>query len=125
MSVVRALVVEDDPLSAELVTDLLEAAGWLVRLAVSGEAAVAVAREEPADVVLLDIGLPGMDGHATMRALRAMPATAGATIIAVTAQAMRGDAERAIAEGFDGYVTKPVDTKRLVQAIEAIRMHKG
>ncbi len=121
------LVVEDDPQSLELITDVLTDAGWRVRAAVSGEQAILEATAEPPDLILLDIGLPGIDGNATMRALRGDARTAGLPMVAVTAQAMTGDAERAIAAGFDGYLTKPIDVRGLPTEIEAIlqRIDRG
>ena len=116
----RVLVVEDDPLSLELMTDLLEGAGWVVHAATSGEAALEHLDRESIDLVLLDLGLPGMDGHTSMRAIRERQPNSSIPVIAVTAQAMSGDAERAIRAGFDGYLTKPIDTRRLVATIDAI-----
>lgn len=116
----RALVVEDDALSLELLSDILGSGGWSVTAVASGEEAVAAASRSPPDLVLLDIGLPGIDGRETMRRLRRLPETAGAAVVAVTAQAMAGDAERALAEGFDGYLTKPLDTRGLLRVLDAI-----
>lgn len=113
------LVIEDDILSAELIVELLRHAGWSVRHESSAEAGIAAALARVPAVVLMDIGLPGMDGFDAMRALRADPRTASSVIVAVTAQAMSGDAERAIAAGFDEYLTKPISTRLLLPRLEA------
>jgi CheY-like chemotaxis protein len=113
------LVVEDDALSAELIVEVLRLGGWSVRHERSGEAGVAAAQARVPRVVLLDLGLPGIDGFETMRLLRADARTADVVIVAVTAQAMTGDAERAIATGFDDYLTKPISTRSLLPRLEA------
>ena len=105
------LVVEDNRLNMELVSDLLELAGHTVRQASNAEDAIRMARDNPPDLILLDIRLPGMDGHAAVRALKGDPRTKGIPTVALTAQAMKGDAEAAHEAGFDGYLTKPIDTK--------------
>jgi CheY-like chemotaxis protein len=118
--VTSILVVEDDPLSAELITELLRANGFTVRLETSGEDGLRAAYADVPTLVLLDLGLPGIDGFETMRALRTKPSTSSIAIVAVTAQAMAGDAERAIAAGFDDYLTKPIDTRALVPRITSL-----
>jgi CheY-like chemotaxis protein len=121
----RVLVVEDDPMSRELLADILSASGWSVTPVESGEEALVAAASQELDLVLLDIGLPGIDGFETVRRLRSLPATRRVPIVAVTALAMTGDAERALAEGFDAYLTKPLDTRGLVRAVEAIVSRRG
>jgi len=113
-------VVDDNPLNLELVSDVLEAAGFRVRQAISGPDALAAVRREAPDLLLLDIGLPGMDGYAVLRALRADPATAAILTVALTAYAMAGDQQRVLDAGFDGYLTKPIDTKTFAKAVSAI-----
>jgi CheY-like chemotaxis protein len=114
----RILVVDDSELNLELLSDVLEAAGYTVEPARSGEECLEMARRAPPDLILLDIGLPGMDGHAAVRELKADPRTRHVPAIAVTAFAMAGDAERAAESGFDGYLTKPIET-RTVRALVA------
>lgn len=116
----RALVVDDDPLSLELASDLLRDAGWTVRQATAAEPALADAVAEPPDLALLDIGLPDHDGYWVMRAMRADPRLKRIAIIAVSAQAMPGSAEAAIAAGFDGYMVKPIEIRRFVADIAGI-----
>ena len=111
------LVVDDNRLNLELVTDVLEAAGYEVRQAGSGPEALEAARRELPQIILMDIGLPEMDGYAVLRALRDNPRTAPVPVAALTAQAMAGDEQRALAAGFDGYITKPINTRSLPQTI--------
>lgn len=115
----EVLVIEDDPLSAELIVELLRMAGLSVRLERSGEAGLEAALAHAPTVVLMDLGLPGIDGFETMRLLRADARTAHIVIVAVTAQAMSGDADRAIAAGFDEYLTKPISTRSLLPRLQA------
>ena len=108
------VVVEDNVRSRRLVRDLLELHGFVpVEAETAEEGLEAVRRCTPA-LVLLDIQLPGMDGEAALRALRADPATASLPIVAVTAFAMRGDEERLLGAGFDAYIAKPIDTRAFV-----------
>lgn len=108
------VVVEDNERSRRLVRDLLELRGFTVVEADCAEDGVAAARRVSPALVLLDIQLPGMDGEAALRQLRADPATAGIPVVAVTAYAMRGDEERLLAAGFDAYLAKPIDTRTFV-----------
>ena len=102
------LVVEDNPQNYELVEFLLEDAGFAVRHAADAEE---MRRELAAglpDLILMDIQLPGVDGMSLVTEVRAMPDADTLPIVALTAHAMRGDRERFIAAGFDGYLSKPV-----------------
>lgn len=119
------LVVEDDRLSLELVTDLLADAGWTVQGARTGEEGLARALAAPPQLVLLDLGLPGLDGFATLLALRADARTRAIPVIAMTAQAMRGSAAAVAAAGFDGYLTKPIDTRTFSSQVDAMRAARG
>lgn len=111
------LVVEDNATGAKLVEYLLKAHGYKVTVANDAAEALAAIREQHPDVILMDIQLPGVDGLAIVRQLRADVATRGLLIIAVTAYAMKGDKEKALAAGCDGYITKPIDTRTLPAAI--------
>lgn len=111
------LVVDDNHLNMELVTDVLAAAGYTIRQAGSAEEALDAARAEHPDLILMDIGLPGMDGHAAVRALKGNPATRHIPVVALTASAMAGDKDRALQSGFDGYITKPIHTRGLVETV--------
>lgn len=105
------LVVEDNPQNRELVSDLLTLAGVRVITAPDAETALDIAAREVVDLILMDVSLPRMDGLEATRQLKLTPATARLPIIALTAHAMKGDRERILAAGCDGYVTKPIDTR--------------
>ena len=116
---VRVLVVEDDPQTLDVFTMLLARSGAEVRPAASvREAVEGVARTRP-DVVVTDIAMPGEDGYALVRELRALERERGGhlPVIAVTALATAEDRERALGEGFDDHLTKPVDPTDLVEAV--------
>ena len=105
----NVLVVEDNEQNLYLVRFLLEGAGWTVVAAPDGPRALEEARSGRFDLVLLDIQLPGMDGHAVARELRRIPALDGVPIVAVTSYAMLGDRERCLEAGCTGYVEKPIN----------------
>ena len=111
------LVVDDNRLNLELVTDVLAGAGYSIRQAASAEEALEAARAEHHDMILMDIGLPGMDGYAAVRALKDDPATRDILTVALTAAAMAGDQERALRSGFDGYIAKPIQTRTLARTV--------
>jgi CheY-like chemotaxis protein len=115
----RILIVDDNPTNLKLVTYLVKAAGYDVDTAIDAEAALgAIAAARPA-LILMDLQLPGIDGLELTRRLKNNPETADIKIIAVTAYAMKGDQERALAAGCDGYVTKPIDTRSFPSLIAA------
>ncbi len=111
------LVVEDNAQNRELVTDLLTFAGMRVLLAEDAETALELAASEAVDLVLMDVSLPRMDGLEAARRLKSNPATARLPVIALTAHAMKGDRERILAAGCDGYLTKPIDTRGFADAV--------
>ena len=113
------LIVEDNAANLKLVTLLLERAGHAVLQAKDGEEGLRLAREAGPDLVLMDIQMPGIDGLEATRRLRADPATAGLRILALTALAMRGDDERILASGCDGYIAKPFRYQELLQQVAA------
>jgi CheY-like chemotaxis protein len=104
-----ALIVEDNPQNLELVEFLLEEEGWRVMSATDGDSARAALAGDLPDVVLMDIHLPGVDGLELVRELRAVERTRGLPIVALTAHALRGDRERFLDGGCDGYIAKPID----------------
>ena len=105
------LVVEDNERNLKLVRDVLEYAGYDVRVARTAEDGITSAVSEPPDLVLMDLQLPGIDGMEALRRLRESPATAGIPVVAVTAQAMKQDRERAMDAGFNGYIEKPISVR--------------
>ena len=120
MSARKILVVEDNNLNMQLVEFLLEEGGYDIVKAASGEEALALTRGEgPApDLILMDIHLPGMDGLSVVREMKANERTARIPILALTAHAMRGDKDRFLEAGCDGYISKPIDVKTFLSAIE-------
>jgi len=113
----KILIIEDNLLNLELTRDLLMANGFVVSSAKTGEEGLRAAQVNLPDLVLMDWGLPGMDGLSTTKELRANPATRHLTVIGLTARAMKGDQEIALQAGCDGYLTKPIDSRTLVQTI--------
>ena len=114
----RVLIVDDNQVNLKLVKYVVEAAGFEVTTAVDAEKALATLASVRPDVILMDVQLPGIDGLELTRRIKADPATRGIAVIAVTAYAMKGDREKALAAGCDDYVTKPIDTRTLPQVIE-------
>jgi CheY-like chemotaxis protein len=113
----KILVIEDNDLNLELVTDLLEAAHFIVCPAHTAEEGLHLADEQVPDLVLMDISLPGMDGLAATKALRAQPRTRHLTIVALTAHAMKGDDKAALEAGCNGYLSKPINTRTFVATV--------
>ena len=105
------LVVEDNERNLKLLRDVLEYAGYDVRVARTAEDGITLAISEPPDLVLMDLQLPGIDGMEALRRLRESPRTADIPVVAVTAQAMKQDRERALDAGFNGYVEKPITVR--------------
>jgi CheY-like chemotaxis protein len=115
----RILVVEDNPLNRLLVHDILELRGHeVVEAATVDEARAQLDRERP-DLLLLDVQIPGGGGEAVIRDVRQRPDLADLPIIAVTSLAMPGDRERLLSIGFQGYLSKPIDTRTFGTAVEA------
>jgi CheY-like chemotaxis protein len=107
------LIVDDNPTNLKLVAYLVRANGYDVDTAGDASGALAAVTHRKPRVILMDLQLPGIDGLELTRRLKADPGTADIAIIAVTAYAMKGDLERALAAGCDDYVTKPIDTRAL------------
>ena len=113
------LVVEDDPDIAELIAHFLEKAGHEVRRLASGKDVMAELRRTPADLVILDLMLPGMDGLLVCQAMRAEAPTAGIPVIILTARGEEADRVAGLELGADDYVTKPFSPKELVARVAA------
>jgi CheY-like chemotaxis protein len=107
------LIVDDNPDNLKLLRFLLVKHGYEVRAAASAESALESLKSFHPRLILLDVQLPGMDGLELAALLKADPATRDILIVAVTAYATKGDEERALAAGCDGYVAKPINTRTL------------
>ncbi len=116
----KILVVEDNPVNMELVTDLLEIAGYEILQASTAEEGIETARATQPDLILMDVRLPGMDGLSATSILKKADDTRHIPVIALTAQAMKGDEERALEAGCDAYLSKPIDTRALPGAIAEV-----
>ena len=119
-SVPKILIVEDDELNRDSLRRLLRRRGFDIVLAVDGEDGIAVARAEAPDLILMDMSLPVVDGWEATRQLKADPAIQATPIIALTAHAMSGDRDKALAAGCDDFDTKPIDLDRLLPKIHAL-----
>jgi len=117
--VLRVLVVEDNPDVASTMSDFLKLSGYQVEIAFSGSEGVQAAHAFHPEVVLCDLGLPGMDGYEVAEELRRDPETASAQLIAVTGYGGDEDRRRSKEAGFDLHLTKPVDPARLRQVLQA------
>ena len=115
----RVLVVEDQQENRNLMVYLLRAFRHEVTTADDGAAGLSTARQDPPDLMVIDIQMPVMDGFELVAALKADPVLARIPAVAVTALAMVGDRDRILAAGFDGYVSKPIDAATFVGELEA------
>ena len=116
----KILVIEDNENNRVLLTRRLKARGHEVLTAEDAEQGLAMAQTERSDLILMDIGLPDLDGWTATRRLKAHPATQQIPIIALTAHAMQGDREKAAEAGCNAYETKPIDFARLFEKIDAL-----
>lgn len=116
----KVLVVDDNADMAESLARLLSMTGYQVRVAASGPAALEVATEFLPDAIILDIGLPQMDGYEVARRLRAAPAMAGVRLIALTGYGRTQDRRHAEAAGFDHHLVKPVEFARLQELLASV-----
>jgi two-component system cell cycle response regulator DivK len=113
------LVVEDNPANMTLATFLLKSRGHTVLAATDAESGLTLARVERPDLILMDIQLPGMDGLEAIAQLKRDEATSAIPVIALTALAMKGDEERILAAGYNGYIGKPVRYKEFLATVAA------
>jgi two-component system, cell cycle response regulator DivK len=109
----KILIAEDNPVNRELLRELLEMRGHEVFEACDGLQALAMIDEVRPDLLILDLGMPGLDGFAVIRRIRADATHAKLPVLAATAYAMRGDRERVLEAGFDGYISKPINPAAL------------
>ena len=116
----RILLVEDNEMNRDMLSRRLERRGYEVIVAVDGEDGVSRANVDAPDAVIMDLSLPGIDGWEATRLLKAAEETRAIPVLALTAHAMAGDREKALAAGCDDFDTKPVDLPRLVGKLEAL-----
>jgi CheY-like chemotaxis protein len=116
----KVLVAEDNPVNRELLRELLENRGYEVLEAPNGQEALVMVDEAQPDILLLDIGMPILDGYAVARRIRDNPALARLPLLAITAYAMRGDREKILNAGFDGYLSKPVNARALADELDRL-----
>jgi CheY-like chemotaxis protein len=122
---VKILYVEDNDDNVYMLKNRLTRAGFTVVIATNGMKGIAMANSEQPDLILMDLTLPDVDGEEATRRLKADPATKHIPVIALTANAMSADRERAIAAGCDDFDTKPVEMPRLLEKIKALKSHRS
>lgn len=111
------LIVEDNPMNMKLTSVILKAAGYTILQAEDGETAIDLAQKNIPDLILMDVQMAGMDGLSATRFLKQNRETAAIPVIALTAFAMRGDEEKILAAGCDGYIPKPFQRDSLLTAV--------
>ncbi len=111
------LVIDDNPINLKLMDVMLNLEGYRVRTAIDADAAFSILNSFHPQLILLDLQLPDVDGVAVLRRLKANPQNQSVIVLAVTAYAMKGDDKKALLAGFDGYITKPIDTEGLLKTI--------
>jgi two-component system, cell cycle response regulator DivK len=116
----KILVVEDNELNRDMLSRRLAKRGYDVEVAGDGAQGIEMARSIAPDLIVMDVGLPVVDGLEATRRLKAEASTSSIPIVALTANAMPGDQEKALAAGCEAYDTKPVDIPRLLEKIEAL-----
>lgn len=113
------LIVDDNPTNLKLASQVLEMEGYTVDLAANAEEAQELLQHMKPDLILMDIALPGMDGLTLTRQLKADERLKHIPVVAMTAFAMKGDDQKALEAGCDGYITKPIDTRKFPQQVAA------
>lgn len=116
---IKILIAEDNAVNRELLRELLESRGYAVVEACDGSEALQLLETQP-DILLLDIGMPKLDGFAVLQRIRENPRFAALPVLAVTAYAMQGDREKVLNAGFDGYLSKPVDARSLTEQLDCL-----
>lgn len=114
------LLVEDNELNRDMLTRRLQRRGFQVITALDGEGAIRAAREEKPDLILMDMGLPGVNGWDATRKIKENPETRHIPVVALTAHAMHGDRDQARQAGCDAFETKPVELERLLNTIRSL-----
>ncbi|MEE9568674.1 MAG: response regulator [Candidatus Binatia bacterium] len=121
----RILLVEDNPMNRRVVQFILKSQGYIVLEAKNGLEALELVKVHLPDLILMDLQLPGMDGFTTTRIIKEDATTKDIPVVALTAYAMRGDAERAVEAGCDGYITKPIDPDEFPKLVASYLKRKG
>jgi CheY-like chemotaxis protein len=122
----RVLYIEDNPMNQRLMQQIFAMHKHLdLSIAHSAEIGIQLARAGRPDLILMDINLPGMDGYAALSALKAEPETAGIPVVAVSANAMKGEVARGLRAGFASYVTKPIDIRSLFKVLDELLLKSG
>ena len=121
----RILVAEDNPANLELMREILDIHGHEIIEAHDGSEALLQAEMAHPDLILLDVNMPVLNGFEVLERLRATPQLASIKVVALTAYAMRGDREKALQAGFDGYLTKPIDIQTLTETIDTFLNHNS
>lgn len=116
----KILIAEDNPVNRELLRELLEMRGYEIFEACDGLQALAMIEQVCPHLLVLDLGMPGLDGFGVIRKIRADPTHASLPVLAATAYAMRGDREKVLEAGFDGYVSKPISPTALNAEIDRL-----
>jgi CheY-like chemotaxis protein len=116
----KVLIAEDNAVNRELLRELLEVRGHTVVEACDGEEALRMIEQTQPDLLLLDIGMPVLDGFAVVRKIRENPRLAQLPVVAVTAYAMQGDREKILNSKFDGYLSKPVNSRSLAEELDRL-----
>lgn len=121
----RILLVEDNPENYDMLSRRLERKGYEVLLATDGQQAIDQTQQQHPDLILMDIGLPVLDGCEATQRIRGLPEVSGIPILALTAHAMEGDRQRILSAGCDDYHSKPVDLKQLLEQMKTLLARSG
>jgi CheY-like chemotaxis protein len=119
MATPMILVIEDNPLNIELVTDILEAKGFSVRSAETAERGLELARQLSPELILMDVNLPGMNGLNATKILKSDPATRHLRVVGLTADTISDDGGTRPGAGFDGFLAKPIDVRTFAASVSA------
>jgi CheY-like chemotaxis protein len=114
------LLVDDNPINLKLASEVLMAGGYRTVTAADAEQARELLNTLVPDLILMDIALPGMDGLSLTKLIKTEPRLRHVPVVALTAYAMRGDDAKALAAGCDGYISKPIDTRTLIEQVAVI-----
>jgi CheY-like chemotaxis protein len=116
----KILIAEDNPVNRELLRELLEMQGYEIFEACNGQEALAMIHQTHPDLLVIDLGMPVLDGFGAIAEIRGNPATVQLPVLAATAFAMRGDREKTLQAGFDGYLSKPINPAALKAEVDRL-----